>query len=46
MKAKFTCTGIRMGDLEESLKFYTSLLGMKATGRNKMDPTGSEVASL
>jgi lactoylglutathione lyase len=34
MNAKFFYTGIRVKDLEASVKFYTTLLGMKERGRN------------
>src|SRR2546427_722370 len=37
MKAKFFYTGIRVKDLEASVKFYTTLLGMKVRGRNTVD---------
>jgi lactoylglutathione lyase len=34
LKAKFFYTGIRVKDLEASVKFYTTVLGMKERGRN------------
>jgi lactoylglutathione lyase len=46
MKAKFLYVGIRVKDLDESLGFYTKLLGMKLTGRAKIDVTQGEVASV
>ena len=46
MKATFLYTGIRVRNLEESVKFYTGLLGMKETGRNKIDATGGTVVGL
>jgi lactoylglutathione lyase len=46
LKSTFTYTGIRVKDLDESVRFYTSLLGMKELGRNKIEATGGEVASL
>jgi len=46
MKSVFTYTGIRVKDLEESVRFYTGLLGMKEIGRSKIDTTGGEVATL
>ena len=46
MKATLVYTGIRVKDLDESLRFYIGLLGMKMTGRNKIDATGGEVASV
>jgi len=36
MKAKLTYTGIRVKNLDESLKFYTKFLGMKETGRSEI----------
>ncbi|HEV2230960.1 MAG TPA: VOC family protein [Thermoplasmata archaeon] len=46
MRAKLTYTGIRVRDLEKSIQFYTSVLGMKVTGRTKLDPTGGETVGL
>jgi len=46
MKAKFIYTGIRVKDLEESIEFYTKLLGMKVIGRMKIEAAEGEVASL
>ena len=46
MKATFLYTGIRVKSLEESVKFYTGLLGMKETGRNKIEATGGTVVGL
>lgn len=46
MKTKFTYTGIRVKDLERSVDFYTKVLGMKESGRSKIEPTGGEVVSL
>lgn len=46
MKAIFTYTGIRVKDLEESMKFYTKVLGMKEVGRSSIEATGGEVLSL
>ena len=43
---KFMCTGIRVNNLEESIKFYTNVLGMKLTERTKIEQTRGEVASL
>lgn len=34
MKAKFVYTGIRVRDLEASVRFYTGVLGMKELGRS------------
>ncbi len=44
--ATFIYTGIRVKDLEESLRFYTELLGMRVIGREKIEATGGEVASV
>jgi len=46
LKSTFLYTGIRVKNLEESVKFYTSLLGMKETGRNKIEATGGTVVGL
>ncbi len=46
MKAVFTYTGIRVKDLDQSLKFYTQVLGMKEAGRSSIEATGGEVVSL
>ena len=46
MKAKLMYTGIRVKDLEKSIEFYTKLLGMKVTGRNKIEATKGEVVGL
>jgi lactoylglutathione lyase len=46
MKAKFTYVGIRVTDLQRSIDFYTKLLGMKATGRSKIEQTKGEAVGL
>jgi len=46
MKAKLTYTGIRVKDLEKSIEFYSKVLGMKETGRSKIEGSKGEVASL
>lgn len=46
MKSKLIYTGIRVKDLDESIAFYTNILGMKQTGRSKIEASGGEVASL
>jgi methylmalonyl-CoA/ethylmalonyl-CoA epimerase len=46
MKSKFTYTGIRVKNLEESVDFYTRILGMKVTGRSKIEATKGETAGL
>ena len=46
MKAKFFYTGIRVKDLEASVKFYTTLFGMKVRGRNTVDAAKGTVVEL
>lgn len=46
MKAKFTYVGIRVTDMEKSIHFYTKLLGMKVTGRSKVEQTKGETVGL
>jgi lactoylglutathione lyase len=46
MKTKFTYTGIRVKDLKESVQFYTQVLGMKETGRSRIEQSKGEVVSL
>jgi lactoylglutathione lyase len=46
MKAKLIYTGIRVKDLEESVAFYTRILGMKVTGRTKVEATKGETVGL
>ncbi|MCJ7768478.1 VOC family protein [Candidatus Bathyarchaeota archaeon] len=46
MKAKFTYVGIRVTDLERSIGFYTKVLGMKVTGRSKIELTKGETVGL
>ncbi len=46
MKVKLTYTGIRVTNLDRSITFYTQVLGMTLTGRNKIPDTGGEAASL
>ncbi len=46
MKGKLTYTGIRVKDMDDSIGFYTKVLGMKLMGRNKIEATNGEVASL
>jgi lactoylglutathione lyase len=46
MKAKFTYVGIRVTDLQKSIDFYTKLLGMKVTGRGKIEQTKGETVGL
>jgi len=46
MKAKFTYVGIRVTNLQKSIDFYTKLLGMKVTGRSKVEQTKGETVGL
>ncbi len=46
MKAKLIYTGIRVKDLDKSVEFYTKLLGMKETGRTKVEATKGETVGL
>lgn len=46
MKSKLIYTGIRVKNMDESIKFYTEVMGMKLTGRTAIDVTSGEVASL
>lgn len=46
MKSKFTYVGIRVKDLEESIEFYTKLLGMKMKGRSNIEMAKGETVNL
>jgi len=46
MKAKFFYTGIRVKDLELSVHFYTTVLGMKVRGRNRIEAAKGTVVEL
>lgn len=46
MKVKFFYTGIQVKDLEASVEFYTTLLGMKVRGRNTNDAARGTVVEL
>jgi len=46
MQAKFTYVGIRVRDLDKSIEFYTKVLGMKVTGRGKIEKTRGETVGL
>ena len=46
MKTKFYYTGIRVKDLDQSIDFYTKVLGMKLVGRSKIPIADGEVANL
>jgi len=46
MKTKFIYVGIRVKDLDESIKFYTEVLGMMLTSRQRIEETKGDVAGL
>lgn len=46
MKSDFTYTGIRVQDMDRSIRFYTDGLGMELRGRRKIPRTGGENADL
>ena len=46
MKTKLTYTGIRVKDLDASVRFYTRVLGMKEIGRNRIDAANGTVVDL
>jgi len=46
MKSKFMYVGIRVTDLERSVDFYTDILGMKVSGRSKIEQTKGETVGL
>ena len=46
VKTEFIYVGIRVKDLEESIKFYTKVLGMKLTERQRIEETKGDVAGL
>ena len=46
MKASYFYTGIRVKDLDESVDFYTKVLGMKVVDRNKVPIAKGEVVNL
>ncbi len=46
MKTKFIYTGIRVRNLEASVKFYTSVLGMKEMGRSTIAAAKGTVVNL
>ncbi|HII40007.1 MAG TPA: VOC family protein [Thermoplasmata archaeon] len=46
MKGKLTYTGIRVKDLDASVKFYTTVLGMKEAGRSTIDTAKGTVVNL
>jgi lactoylglutathione lyase len=47
MEFRFIYTGIRVRNMDESIKFYTQILGMKIVEkRQKTEPTKGEVVTL
>jgi lactoylglutathione lyase len=46
MKAKFTYVGIRVTNLQKSIDFYTKILGLKVSGRGKIEQTKGETVGL
>jgi lactoylglutathione lyase len=46
MKSKFMYVGIRVTDLERSIDFYANTLGMKVSGRSKIEQTKGETVGL
>lgn len=46
MKSKFMYIGIRVTNLERSIDFYTKILGMRVTGRSKIEQTKGETVGL
>ena len=46
MKSKLTYVGVRVKDLDESISFYSKLLGMKLADRSKIAATHGETATL
>jgi lactoylglutathione lyase len=46
MKVRFHYTGIRVKKLDESIAFYTAVLGMKLVRRIPIKPTQGEIADL
>lgn len=46
MKTRFVYTGIRVKDLDKSVEFYTTVLGMKVEGRSRIDAAKGDVVGL
>jgi lactoylglutathione lyase len=46
MKAKLAYTGIRVQDLDKSIRFYTTVLGMTARARNPVESAQGVVVDL
>jgi lactoylglutathione lyase len=46
LKAKFVYVGIRVKDIQESIEFYTKMLGMKVVGESRIAGSKGNVATL
>lgn len=46
VQAEFTYVGIRVKDLQQSIDFYTKVLGMKLVGKTRIEKAKGEAASL
>lgn len=46
MTTRFTYVGIRVTDLQKSIDFYTKILGMRVSGRGKIEQTKGETVGL
>jgi lactoylglutathione lyase len=46
LKPKVIYTGIRVKNMDDSIKFYTEVMGMNLRGKNSFEATGGEVAIL
>jgi len=46
MESDFAYVGIRVKDLQQSIDFYSKVLGMKLAGRNRIEKAKGDVASL
>jgi lactoylglutathione lyase len=46
VQADFTYVGIRVKDMDQSIDFYTKVLGMKLAGKTRIEKTKGEAASL
>ena len=46
MRARFRYTGIRVKDLDASVRFYTRVLGMTAQGPGRIDATKGRVIDM